>query len=85
VFQVPAATSGRHGFNIKQDLSQVAMPVTFNEPLTMLQRAAEELEYFDILAQAARTQDPVERLCLVSAFAVSGYACTKNRSGRKSL
>jgi hypothetical protein len=61
------------------------MPVTFNEPLTLLERAAEELEYFNLLDQAAQAADETERLCYVAAFAVSGYACTKNRSGRKSL
>jgi hypothetical protein len=68
-----------------QDLSQVVMPVSFNEPLTMLERAAEEFEYFELLQQAAQTTNEVERLCYIAAFAVSGYAGTKNRSGRKSL
>ncbi|KAI0824172.1 Oxysterol-binding protein-domain-containing protein [Trametes gibbosa] len=69
--------------NVGKDLSKVALPVTFNEPLTMLQKAAEELEYYDILAQAVQSQDPVERLCYVAAFAVSTYANTKHRTGRK--
>lgn len=69
--------------NVGKDLSQVALPVTFNEPLTLLQRCAEELEYFDLLAQAVRTTDPIERICFVSAFAVSAYASSKHRSGRK--
>ena len=46
---------------------------------------AEELEYFDLLQQAVSSEDPVERLCFVSAFAVSAYASTKHRSGRKGL
>jgi hypothetical protein len=50
-----------------------------------LQNAAEQLEYFDLLHQAAETQDAVERMCYVAAFAVSGYAHTRLRSGRKSL
>ena len=41
----------------------MALPVTFNEPLTMLQKAAEELEYYDLLAQASKSADPVERMC----------------------
>jgi hypothetical protein len=61
------------------------MPVSFNEPLTLLERSAEEFEYCSLLDEAAKTSDEVERLCYVAAFAVSGYACTKNRSGRKSL
>ncbi|KAG9223005.1 hypothetical protein CCMSSC00406_0000306 [Pleurotus cornucopiae] len=69
--------------NVGKDLSSIVMPVTFNEPLTLLQRTAEELEYHDLLSQAAATSDPVERLCFVAAFAVSGYAHTRHRSGRK--
>jgi len=63
----------------------VALPVTFNEPLSLLQRAAEEIEYFDLLNQAAKSSDPVDRICYVAAFAVSSYAHTKARSGRKGL
>lgn len=63
----------------------MALPVTFNEPLTLLQRAAEELEYFDLLTQAAQTTDPVDRICYVATFAVSSYAHTRFRSGRKGL
>ncbi|EIM83378.1 uncharacterized protein STEHIDRAFT_123815 [Stereum hirsutum FP-91666 SS1] len=69
--------------NVGKDLSSVAFPVTFNEPLTLLQRAAEEVEYFNLLTEAARSQDLVERLCYVAAFAVSSYAHTRHRSSRK--
>ncbi|THH08730.1 hypothetical protein EW145_g2510 [Phellinidium pouzarii] len=69
--------------NVGQDLSNIAFPVTFNEPLTLLQRSAEEMEYHDLLDKAAATSDWVERTCYIAAFAVSGYACTKFRSGRK--
>lgn len=68
-----------------QDLSNISFPVTFNEPLTLLQRSAEELEYHDLLDRAAATTDWMERMCYVAAFAVSGYACTKHRPGRKGL
>lgn len=68
-----------------QDLSTITLPVTFNEPLTLLQRIAEEVEYFNLLDEAARTTNPVDRLSYVAAFAVSGYAHTRHRSGRKGL
>lgn len=68
-----------------QDLSSIAFPVTFNEPLSLLQRTAEEVEYYDLLSEASQTQDPVERMCYVAAFAVSGYAHTRHRSSRKGL
>lgn len=61
------------------------MPVSFNEPLTLLQKCAEEIEYYDLLSQAAHSDDPLDRMCLVAAFAVSTYANTKHRTGRKGL
>ncbi|RPD81820.1 hypothetical protein L226DRAFT_528057 [Lentinus tigrinus ALCF2SS1-7] len=69
--------------NVGKDLSKVALPVTFNEPLTMLQKQAEELEYYDLLSQAAKVTDAVERICYVAVFAVSTYANTRHRTGRK--
>ncbi|TCD67530.1 hypothetical protein EIP91_012284 [Steccherinum ochraceum] len=88
--QLPSPPAGDEGSlfavmkkNVGKDLSQVAVPVTFNEPLTMLQRMAEELEYYDLLTRAVESQDPVDRICYVAAFAVSAYASTKHRSGRK--
>ena len=68
-----------------QDLSTIAFPVTFNEPLTLLQRAAEEVEYHGLLDEAASSTDPVTRMSYVAAFAISSYAHTCHRSGRKGL
>jgi hypothetical protein len=69
--------------NVGKDLSTIAFPVSFNEPLTLLQRTAEELEYYNLLHQATETKDPTQRLCFIAAFAVSGYAHTRYRTGRK--
>ncbi|KAF8587365.1 hypothetical protein K439DRAFT_1549545 [Ramaria rubella] len=69
--------------NIGKDLSTISFPVTSNEPLGLLQRLAEDMEYAELLTQAYSTSDPLERMCLVAAFAVSGFACTRLRSGRK--
>lgn len=68
-----------------QDLANIVLPVTFNEPLTLLQRTAEEMEYHELLDKAAASDDWIERLSYVAAFAVSGYASTKHRSGLKGL
>jgi oxysterol-binding protein-related protein 3/6/7 len=68
-----------------QDLSTITFPVTFNEPLTLLQRAAEEVEYHGLLDEAASSTDPVTRMSYVAAFAISSYAHTRHRSGRKGL
>ncbi|KAI6133233.1 hypothetical protein EDD16DRAFT_1890827 [Pisolithus croceorrhizus] len=69
--------------NVGKDLSTITFPVSFNEPLTMLQQVAEEMEYHELLQQAVNSKDPVERICFIAAFAVSGYAHTRHRSGRK--
>ncbi|KAJ3325533.1 Oxysterol-binding protein, partial [Gonapodya sp. JEL0774] len=59
------------------------MPTSFNLPLSLLQSIAEEFEYADLLDKAAHMEDPVDRIAFVAAFAVSGYAHTRNRCGRK--
>ena len=44
------------------------MPVNFNEPLSMLQRLTEDLEYSSILDLAATMTDSREQLAAVAAF-----------------
>lgn len=51
--------------NIGKDLSRVSMPVALNEPVSLLQRLSEELEYSDLLDIANHIDDPYERMvCL---------------------
>lgn len=69
--------------NIGKDLSQISMPVALNEPLNMLQRLCEELEYSELLDKAAEIDDPYERMIQVAAFAVSAYAASLSRAGNK--
>jgi hypothetical protein len=71
--------------NVGKDLSQISMPVSSNEPLSLVQRAAEVMEYSMLLDQAASTSDAVERLMYVTAYALSSLACNrvKERSIRK--
>lgn len=69
--------------NIGKDLSKVSMPVTINEPLNMLQRLCEELEYSDLLDKAAATEDHFDRMVCIAAFAVSGYSSSYHRAGHK--
>ncbi|XP_068082780.1 oxysterol-binding protein-related protein 6 isoform X2 [Anabrus simplex] len=69
--------------NIGKDLSQVSMPVALNEPLSMLQRMCEELEYSELLDKASELEDPYERMVYVAAFAVSSYGSSYFRAGSK--
>lgn len=48
--------------NIGKDLSRVSMPVALNEPVSLLQRLSEELEYSDLLDIANHIDDPYERM-----------------------
>ncbi|CAK61320.1 unnamed protein product (macronuclear) [Paramecium tetraurelia] len=56
---------------IGKDLSKLAVLVYFNEPLSMLQRLAENLEYYQTLIEANQEQDQWLRMCYVMGFGVS--------------
>lgn len=73
--------------NVGKDLSTIAMPVTANEPLSLLQRQAEELESAALLTTAASISShnhppqhlPVIRLLHVTTFALSALASSRAR------
>uniref|UniRef100_A0A3Q2CIG9 Oxysterol-binding protein n=1 Tax=Cyprinodon variegatus TaxID=28743 RepID=A0A3Q2CIG9_CYPVA len=67
---------------IGKDLSRIPMPVNFNEPLSMLQRLTEDLEYSELLDRAARCDSSLEQMCLVAAFSVSSYSTTVHRTSK---
>jgi hypothetical protein len=64
---------------IGKDMTRMTLPVTFNEPTSLLQRVAEDMEYTDLLDSAADIDDSTERLVYVAAFAASEYASTIGR------
>jgi len=64
---------------IRQDLTRMPIPINFSEPLSMLQRMCEDMEYWQLLRQAAEEADPMRRICLVAAFALSNYSSTDGR------
>jgi len=71
--------------NVGKDLSTISMPVSANEPTSLLQRIAEQLEYAPLLNTAAAHKKPVLRLIHVAAFAVSQFSSgrAKERAIRK--
>lgn len=71
--------------NVGKDLSTISMPVSANEPLSLLQRVAEQMEYASLLDAAVAIKDPVRRLLHVTAFAVSQFSVNrvKERAIRK--
>ncbi|KUI73240.1 hypothetical protein VM1G_08792 [Cytospora mali] len=64
---------------IGKDMTKMALPVTFNEPTSLLYRCGEDMEYADLLDLAADRADSIERLLYVAAFAASEYASTVGR------
>ncbi|XP_062416070.1 oxysterol-binding protein-related protein 7 [Pungitius pungitius] len=69
--------------NIGKDLARVSMPAPLNEPLNLLQRLCEELEYSELLDTANNTADPYQRMVYIAAFAISGYATATFRNRYK--
>ncbi|KAI9791396.1 MAG: hypothetical protein M1816_003963 [Peltula sp. TS41687] len=64
---------------IGKDMTKMTLPVSFNEPTSLLQRIAEDMEYSDLLDIAADRTDSTERLLYVASFAASEYASTIGR------
>lgn len=88
---LPAPTSSLEGVsflrilrnNFGKDLNSMTIPIVLNEPISLLQKQCEELEYAELLDSAANSSDEIERMSLVAAFVVSGYSSTQNRAARK--
>jgi hypothetical protein len=64
---------------IGKDITKFAVPVHFNEPLSMLQKQAEAMEYHDILTKAYSSSDPALRLLHIAAFNIAQYYGTFDR------
>ncbi|KAK2740448.1 hypothetical protein FQN57_006075 [Myotisia sp. PD_48] len=64
---------------IGKDMTKMTLPVSFNEPTSLLQRVAEDMEYTDLLDTASDRLDSLERMVYVAAFAASEYASTIGR------
>jgi hypothetical protein len=64
---------------IGKDMTKMTLPVSFNEPTSLLHRCAEDMEYADLLDIAAAREDSTERMVYVAAFAASEYASTIGR------
>ncbi|KAF8521881.1 Oxysterol-binding protein-domain-containing protein [Hysterangium stoloniferum] len=65
--------------SIGKDLTRISFPVYFNEPTSMLQRMAEDMEFSECLDAAVAETDPHKRIAFVAAFAMSNYSSTIGR------
>ena len=65
---------------VGKDISRFSMPVWVNEPIGMLQKLCENLEYYQLLNKANQIQDPCLRLAYVCLYAVSCYSTAIGRN-----
>ncbi|TRY94399.1 hypothetical protein DNTS_027940 [Danionella cerebrum] len=87
---LPAPMFSRNDFSIwsilrkciGMELSKITMPVIFNEPLSFLQRLTEYMEHTYLIHQANVSEDSIERMKCVAAFAVSAVASQWERTGK---
>jgi hypothetical protein len=56
---------------IGKDITKFAVPVGFNEPLSMLQKQSEGMEYHEILSKAHNCSDPALRMVYIAAFNIA--------------
>ncbi|CAK4031153.1 Oxysterol-binding 1 [Lecanosticta acicola] len=64
---------------IGKDMTKMTLPVSFNEPTSLLYRVVEDMEYTPLLDAAADRTDSTERMVYVAGFAASEYASTIGR------
>lgn len=64
---------------IGKDMTRMTLPVVFNEPTSLLQRVAEDVECSELLDKASTFDDSTLRLLYVSVFTASCYASTVGR------
>jgi hypothetical protein len=67
---------------VGRDLNHITMPATINEPLSVLQKCAEELQYRYLLEQAVHKKDSLERLLLATAFTCASYYGSIHRDSK---
>ncbi|TNV71218.1 hypothetical protein FGO68_gene15187 [Halteria grandinella] len=70
---------------VGKDLSRFCVPVYFNEPISMLQKVSEIMEYEQLLVNACRpenAQNSIKRILYVSSFAIAQYKCSDHRTNK---
>ena len=57
--------------SIGQDISKITVPVFFNEPLSVLQKQAQTMEYSDLLLKASTAEDERMRITYLGAYVMT--------------
>ncbi|OMJ81258.1 hypothetical protein SteCoe_18315 [Stentor coeruleus] len=65
--------------SVGKELSKIAVPVYFNEPISFLQRFCEDMTYSEILISACELEDSLLRLAYVACFGVTSYVSSHLR------
>jgi oxysterol-binding protein 1 len=55
------------------------VPVYFNEPISMLQKVSEIMEYESLLVKASDEEESLKRLLYVAVYGVVQYKCSDKR------
>jgi len=58
------------------DITTIAIPVTYNEPLCFIQRMCEYLQYWELIEKANAAEDPDVRTLFVAVFAITCFSCS---------
>lgn len=66
--------------SVGKELSKIAVPVYFNEPISFLQRFTEDLTYSEVLINACDCDDPCLRLAYIACFSVTSYVSSGQRT-----
>lgn len=67
-------TNKHKGISFPQELSKIAMPVIFNEPLSFLQRLTEYMEHTYLIHQANACTDSIQRMKVKQLTSLSNAA-----------
>ena len=67
---------------IGKELTKITMPVQWNEPISLLQRVSEYMNYAYLLRKASVAKTSEARLEMVATFAVSALASNFERMGK---
>ncbi|XP_019852777.1 PREDICTED: oxysterol-binding protein 1-like [Amphimedon queenslandica] len=67
---------------VGKDVTRISMPITFNEPISFLQRLCEDVEYIELCHKAAEAETIYDRLAYLAALASSCYVCTLTRHSK---
>lgn len=64
---------------VGKDITKFSVPVYINEPISMVQKVTEIMEYEDLLVRANREFDSKKRLMFVAAYGAAQYASAQKR------